>query len=807
MLRNYLKIAWRNIVKHKAYTTINILGLALGICACLVIFLLTKYEFSFDRFHPEGDRIYCFDIGTPGNAHGMDHWNSVPAPLPDAVSREISGIQTVVPFQHFDTKVIVPKAAHKQKQFNNEEGIIITRPEYFDLFRYSWIYGDPKTSLQKPFAVVLTERKARKYFGDLPLQQMIGQPLIYEDSLVVNVTGIIKDWTQNSDLAYTDFISFPSISGSFLKNEIPLDNWGYLNHGSQAFLKLAKGVNPETVNAQFPEFIQRHLNPGKSQMLMAIRPLTSIHFHEEYGGEGRKAHLPTLYALMATAVFILILASINFVNLSTAMSVQRAKEIGIRKVFGGNRKNLRFQLLAETFLLVLFAELLAVLLVKPVLGLFSSFIPEGVAFRFSEPFLWIFLLLLSLVTTWLAGFYPAQVISGYLPVESLRGTAKGGRLGWLRKGLIVFQFAISLIFIISTLVMGNQVQFMQTQDLGFKTDAIITLRSVWQDPTNHTQVLAQKIRALPMVQSVILEAFPPMGRAHMSNGITLQGSNKPAIEASIHASNEAYIPFYRMRLLAGRNLLPSDSTREYVINESCSRALGFLEPQKALGHLLLFGGQDIAYPVVGVVADYHENSFHEQIFPVVIEHDPRVEHGIAFRLATKDKQAADVKAMMATIASQWKSLYPDVAFDYSFLNESIARLYENDRKAEWLMNTAMAITIFISCMGLFGLSMFSIEKRMKEIGIRKVLGAGIVQITTMLSKDFALLVLPALLIASPIAGYLMHHWLQGFAYRVPIGWWVYALAGLLALFISLSTVSFQAVKAALANPSKVLRTE
>jgi hypothetical protein len=376
----------------------------------------------------------------------------------------------------------------------------------------------------------------------------------------------------------------------------------------------------------------------------------------------------------------------------------------------------------------------------------------------------------------------------------------------LRKILIVFQFTISLLFIIASVVIGSQLRYALHTDLGFKTDAIVTLRPIWNDKTGKMAALADKVRELNGVDRIIRESIPPMSRAHMGNGAGLQGSDQKPFEVSVYAGNEDYLPFYGLKLMAGRNLLHSDSTREILINATCAHTLGFADVSKAVGRQVV-GLGDKAYPVAGVVADFYESSFHEQIKPIVFEHDPRIENSLAIRIASKGMTAGQLKALMGKIEKEWKVLYPEEPFSFSFLNESIADLYAMDFQIEWWANIAMGITIFISCLGLLGLAIFSTERRTREIGIRKVLGATVSNIVLMLCRDIVLLILIALVIASPLALYFMHGWLQGFAYRTALNGWMFVAAGAAAIGIALLTVGFQSIKTARANPVKSLRTE
>jgi putative ABC transport system permease protein len=824
MLENYFKTAWRSLVRNKMYSLINVLGLALGICACLVIYMITRYEFSFDSFHPDRDRIFCVDAGMRPD----HHLNCVPGPMPAVMRREITGLQTVAAFQTYGASVTIPGGQHeKPKHFYDDGSLVIAEPQYFDIFRYRWLSGNAATSLIMPNSVVLTAEKARKYFGDLHPDRIIGRTIYYQDSLMVSVTGVVADWTGNSDYNFSQWISYATIPVSFLKREITLDRWDKIENSSKVMVKLAKDVKPSQIDKQLTALAKRYYGPPLA-FNARLKPLSGVHFHREYGGvDRRKASLPVLYTLMAVAGFILILAIVNFVNLSTAQSMQKAREIGVRKVLGGSRSGIAVQSFTETLLLTLAAVVLAALMVRPVLNVFADLIPAGVHFRWDIATI-LFFVLVTATTTLLAGFYPAKVLGNYQPTVILKGVTAvpGGEKGRLRRGLIVFQFTISLLFIIASLVIGSQLRYALHADLGFKTDAIVTLSpsrdsrpgagaAFQSDREPHpvtndaakTAVLADKIRQLPGVEQVIREFRPPIGRMGMHfGGGSLKGSDEQPVEISIHAGNEDYITFYGMKLVAGRNMLPGDSTGELLITETCAWALGFADVNKAIGQEVVVGPNE-AYPVVGVVANFYEAAFDRASMPIIIKHDPDIETTIAIRIAAKGMSAGEVKTLIANIEKDWKTVFPRTPFGYSFLDEHFANMYAEELKTERLTNMAMGITVFISCLGLLGLAIFSTEKRVREIGIRKVLGATVSDIMVMLCKEVVVLIVLALLIATPLAWYCMHEWLQGFAYRISISTWMFVAAGAAAIGIALLTVGFQAMRAAMANPVKSLRTE
>jgi hypothetical protein len=740
------------------------------------------------------------------------------------LEKSIPGFESKAAFYTYGEQVSIPDGKNPPKRFPNNipgtwsSAAIITKPPFFDIFHYQWLAGSASV-LNEPFKVVLSEKRARLYFGNISADKVIGRTVIYEDSLQVTVGGVVRDWTANTDFGYTDFISLGTATHSFLKSRIPTEDWNSLRpHSSMAFVRLAKGTKAEAVNARMNAYLTEHLRPEDNgpKARFWLQPLSDIHFAREFhrgddGDDFRKPYLPTLYMLMGVAVFILVLAVMNFINLSTAQSLQRAKEVGVRKVLGSRRRHIIFQFLSETLVLSLFAVLLSVILVKPVLHAFRDYVPAGVEFHFFQPQVWVFLLVITLVTTVAAGLYPARLLSSFLPVLSLKGVAlhKGTEKIGLRKALIVCQFTVSLIFIVAAMVIGKQINFMQRTDKGFSTDGIITIDK-WGDRRGGLEVFASNIQKLKGIDQVLLQGNAPMGFARRDIGLTYKDGKKDIdINTVAEWGNDGYVPFYKMKLVAGRNLLHTDSLKEFVVNETFTKAMGFSDPAEAVGKELNWKGPhgDHNYPIVGVIADFHQGSFHESILPAAIGNMPDEEHSLAIRLTGSEKSRRDIKVLLSGMEKEWKKVFPHDNFGYSFLNESITWLYGQEENTAWLINVAMGITIFISCMGLFGLGLFTAQKRTKEIGIRKVLGATVADIAVMLNKDFVILVLVAFVIAAPVSWWFMRQWLQDFAYRTAMSCWVFAGAGLSAVGIALLTVSWQALRVALANPVESLRTE
>ena len=819
MFKNYFKTAWRNLVKNKAYAVINVLGLTLGVSACLVIYLITSFELSYDTFHADKERIYRAVSVMQKQDGDKEYAARVPNPVAATIRKEFTGVEAVAEFHNFYTKVAIPNSNGEPKKFDapkfdaGPSEVIVTDPDYFTIFQYEWLAGNV-TSFHEPFHVVLTESKAQQYFGSIPVTDMIGKEVIYSDSLRFTVSGIVKDYGKNSDFIFKDFISFASVKNSFLKEQFNLDNWHNWSPLSQTFVKLAKGNTAAQFEKQMTLLVKREMNEGPDiKVGITLQPLSDIHFNALYSDMyGRRAHLPTLYGLISIAIFLLLIAAINFINLSTAQSLHRAKEIGIRKVLGGRRTSIMLQFLTEAFILTLPAVIISLLIMPVLLSAFHSFVPDGVGLHFNAATL-LFILIVIVVTGLLAGLYPAKVLSSYLPAISLKGAAMhtGSPKNYLRKSLIILQFTISLVLIIGSLVIGKQINYVLSIDMGFTKDAIITINTDYHNSPDKKEVLASEIRRLTGVQSVSTAIGTPIEKRHSQTWIKCSAISDEEVGSEYQTCDENYLSLYQFKLLTGKNLSASDTMKEFLINETCVKKLGFKKPEDAIGKIAEIGYSDASFPkrgpITGVIADFHSQSLHEPIAPTFITQSNNFSRVVTVKLATQGKEISYFKQTITKIEKLWKNVYPNEKFEYAFFDDTIAKFYDKEQKAEQIINAAMAIAIFISCMGLFGLAAFTSQQRKKEIGIRKVLGASVATIVSLLSKDFLKPVIIAIIIASPIAYYFTYQWLQDFAYRINISWWLFAVAGLSAIMIALLTVSFQAIKAAIANPMKSLRSE
>ncbi|QNF32848.1 ABC transporter permease [Adhaeribacter swui] len=812
----HFKIALRNLRRHQVFSLINVLGLAIGISASLLIFLITQHELSYDQL-PDKDRVYrvVLDLKFNGEA---GHSAGVPAPLSQTIPVEVTGVELTVPIMHFQgdatAKVTIhPGSTGQAKILKKQAGIIFTNQQYFSLLPYQWLAGSPATALQQPFRVVLTQSRAQQYFPTLNLADIIGKTLRYNSDFTATVAGIVQDLPQNTTLDAVEFISFPTIAETHLQENFMMNVWNDWMAYSQVYVKLAPNNPAAPVAKQLNALLNKyHPNanrqPGNA-LRFALQPLPDVHFNQDYAGfNQRVAQKFILYGLLAVAAFLLTLACINFINLTTANSAQRAKEIGIRKTMGSSRQQLITQFLTETLVLTSLAGLLSFGLAPVLLQLFADFLPPGLqSGALWQPGVFLFLAGLTLLVSFLAGWYPALVLSGYEPVKVLKAqatvTGAQTRQVWIRQTLTVSQFVIAQVFVVATLLVGKQLNYAVHTELGFTKEGVLTFNLPRNNGINHRQQMLNEINALPTVEVASTGFLAPIEEGPAFTQITYAPKPELKDPVQIRWGDPNYLQVYQIKLRAGRNVRASDSITEFLINETYARRLGFKNPEAAIGQSLIFNDKKL--PIVGVVQDFHAESMHRPITPVVLGNN----NGDIFHVRLKPNLPGTDNWQQAIAGMQqiYQRIYPGEDFDYRFVDDAVASFYQTEQRTAKLLNWATGLSLLISCLGLLGLAMYTIQARTKEIGIRKVLGASVNSITALLSRDFLKLVLLANLLAWPVAWYGLHHWLQNFTYRIAIGWEVFALAGAATLLVTLLTVSFQAIKAAVANPVNALRNE
>lgn len=805
MIRNFLILAWRNLLRNKLHSLINISGLALGVSSCLVIYLIGSFELSFNKEFQGYNEIYRIH-----SSFENEFSRGVASATGDAVKEHFKGVKSVASIFTEETNVFIPKVSNSLS-FEHSKGIVFVDPSFFNVFdTYEWLAGSPQ-ELSKPFTVVLTERRARIYFGNSDAQSLIGKEIIYHDSVSTTVAGVVKDLPFNSDFDFTEFISTATVRNSkLLQGSIRLDNWHYENGGSQVFIRLDEQTTLDNIKNQLPlldKLYEEHSstgNPHFTNNKHQIQPLSDLHFNAELGifdHSRSPAHLPTLYALTAIAIILLLIGSMNFINLETARAFRRAKEVGVRKVLGSTQQRLVTQFLTESSIITFLSILLALPLCELALIFFKEFIPAGVHLNLTEI---LFPLLILLITvSLLAGLYPAFVLSAFNPAKVLKNQVLGGNAStsFLRKSLITFQFTVAQALIIVTLVIAWQINYLRTKDLGFNKAAIVYFFA----PYNSTdpKILKTELQEISEIRDISLSWTPAAHRVVSHTYIYHESDHKRIeLEVGMRAFDENFLTVYDIELVAGKNLLPVDTAREILINETLRKKLGFTNAAAAIGYPIENHKKILV--ITGVVRDFHNESLHATIEPVMLMHS-KDSHCFNIKLDVTDEQS--LKAAMAKISSTWKAVYPESPLEVSFLDDSLNNFYQNEQRTAKLVITATCMAIFISCLGLWGLASYSVVQRTKEIGIRKILGATGRTIILLLSKDFVVLVMIAFVCASPLAWILGNMWLENFAYHVEISSWIFFLTIAGALLIMLATIGYQTAKAAATNPVNSLRNE
>lgn len=824
MIKNYFKIAFRGFWKHKLFTFINIIGLSIGISAALVIYLIVNFDLTFDKFHKDSDRIYR--VSSVFTWQGEKGYNGgVCGPLAGAIKSQVPGVEVTAPFFSLSSPdVFVQDKKGVPIRFKRQDNVVLAGNEYFKIFNYKWLAGNPDKALSEPNRVVLTSEQAQKYFSAIPYNQMIGKVISY-DTIKTTVSGIVETLTENSDFTIHDFISYNT--GTIAANkdfaaQLELKEWESTNSASQLFVKLSAKASARHIEIQLNDILKKASPPRPedkgSTHGFVLQPLNELHFNEKFGifdFSARVANKTTLYFLLAISVFLLLLGCINFINLTTAQATQRAKEIGIRKTMGSNRQQLILQFLSETFLITLIAVIISISLTPVVLKLFSDFIPPTLKANLLQPGIILFLFLLTVVVSVASGFYPAVMLSAYKPALVLKNQAATNssktRNAWLRKSLTVTQFVIAQFFIMATVLVSKQIYYALHKDLGFKKDAIIIINSPWKNRTKaKNQVLLNVLQTMPQVAMVSVGGAPPSsGNTNSTLVSYMDGKKEVKTEVFLKFADKNYIKLYNLKLLAGRGLNEEDTSKAVVINSTYAKVLGFRNPSEAIGKTLLHFNNLKLAQIVGVVADFHQRSLHEPIKPLAIYIGKSTWQTGTFHIALKPESPGGNKwkTTIAAIGKSWKEVYPDDDYEYNFLDESIAKFYNEEKHTSTLLSWATGLSIFISCLGLLGLAIYTTNQRTKEIGVRKVLGASVSQIVTLLSIELVLLILLAFAIVSPIAWYAMNKWMQSFADRTNISWWIFAASGAVMLIAAVITSSFQTIKAAIANPVKSLRSE
>jgi putative ABC transport system permease protein len=785
MLKNYLKIALRNLWNNKEFSAINIGGLAIGIAACLAIFQYVGFELSYDQFHPNGKQIYRVTKKYVQDGVMLDHsamTYTATGPAMKANFPEVTGATTVSTI--YGSGVM----SYENTRFN-EEKIFFADSAFLQLFNFPLVNGKAADLNDQDIAMI-SQSTAKKYFGKT---DPIGKIITLNKTQNYLVKGIFKDVPANSHLQF-DFL----LSAKYDRN------WN--NFDYYTYLQLSPGADPKALQAKFPAFI-KNAGMDSSDTKFELQPMTDIHLHSNIRNEASvNGNVRSIYFLLIIAAFILAIAWVNYVNLSTAKAIKRAREVGIRKVVGAGKRQLLTQFLLESILINTMAAIVAAVLLMITLPYFAHLTnkPLDIAI-WGPPSYWLSFVLLFIAGTLISGIYPAFILSSFQPIAVLKGgTGKTAKHGTLRKSLVVVQFAAAVILLIGTFTIFRQLQFMRQQDLGMSMDQTLVLIGPKMSDSSHMKAFKTELLREPAISHLTISSNIPGKEIWSTNGaFRLSQDIRTSVGVNEVMIDEDFTSTFQMKMLAGRNLSTAygeDAIDGVLLNETASKALGFNTAETALQQKINFRGDTLT--IKGILKDYHQESLRNNVHPIIFRMGASYNsfYSIKMNMQQPDKT-------IASIGSLYTRFFPDDPYQYFFLDDFFNKQYHADKQLGQVFLLFASLAIFIACLGLFGLASFTIAQRKKEISIRKILGASVNNIVLLLSKDFLKLVMLAFLIAGPVAAYAMHKWLEDFAYRTQLSWWIFALAGIVALLVAIITVSSQAIKTALTNPVKSLKAD
>lgn len=787
MLTNYLKIAWRNLLRNQTFSVINVLGLALGLACSLIILLWVQDELAIDRFHASDERLFRVMENQAWAGQDVNTTPATPGILAENLKKDFPEVEKAA-VMTYETNFLLTVG----NTFGKEKGRFASE-EFLSMFSFPLRQGDIRTALARPDAIVLSEKLAHKYF---PNQNALGKTVRLNKTDDLMVTGVMADVPENSSLKF-DYLGSWAL---FLKYNAWVKQWS--NNGPRTFVLLNPNVEPEQFSEKIRNYIALKTNKQTSNIELFLQKNSDAYLYSNFkNGQSDGGRIEYVRMFVIVAVFILIIACINFMNLATARSVKRAKEVGVRKVVGAGRQSLIAQFVGESLLISFLALSVAVLVVVLLLPVFNELTGKKLAFQVTDLSLWFLLLSLTLLTGLLSGSYPALFLSSLKPVVVLKGVLKFKPSATIfRKGLVVFQFSLSILLIVGMIIIYRQIRYIQTKNLGFDKENLVYMPLEGELQKNY-QAFRSELMTQPGIKEVSASWSDPLEVGSSTIGVTWPGKDTTQrILFNQTAVHYGYLKAMSVRLKEGRDFSPAHTTdtTNYIINETAARKIGYKNP---VGKELTFWGRKGT--IVGVVKDYHINSLHVAIDPLILH----MQRGGFDGVVMVRSEAGRTEDALTSLEKTFRTFNPEYPFEYKFTDQEFGNTYKSEKIISELANYFAFLAIFISCLGLFGLAAFTAEQRTKEIGIRKVLGASVTNIVLMLSKDFLWLVLLSSLVALPVAWWTMSSWLEKYANRIDIEWWMFAVAVVAALFIALFTISFQSIKAALMNPVKSLKTE
>lgn len=792
MLRNYFITAWRNLKRNRAYTVVNILGLALGIASGIIIFSLIDFQLGLDNFHPHADRTYRIVSELHGNK--ITYSEGTPIPLGKAFQDDYAYAERVVRVADFNDQLITLPAEPGRQRFKDESGVTYVDPSFFDIFYFPLAYGTAGSALAQPNTAVITKKLAKRYFDT---EDAVGKVFQLNNGEHFTVVGVLNDKPLNTSLRHEIYLSYANLKDS------NADNWGAIFGNMQVFITLARGVSKEAVDRALTGLSKKYYQSGEAEVhRFTLQPLADIHFNESLGNPHAKRYL---WALALVGLLLIVTSCVNFVNLATAQAINRNKEVGLRKIMGSSRAQLFWQFIVETALVTLAAMVLTNLLANIALTALSTYADIQLSITFLNNWRFaVFVIATFLLMVVLSGFYPAMVIVGVQPLASLSNKLSAHQTNTfsLRKALITFQLIIAQILVISTIVITKQIDFSTNADLGFDKQDMVMLPIPAHDEVKMS-TLRTRFETIPAVSGVTFCFSAPASGSNMTTGVRY--ANRDQDEPwgiNMKYGDDQYLSVFDIPVVAGRNLFPADTTRELLVNETFVKKLGIEDPREVIGQRISINGGTITAPIVGVMKDFYNYSFRSEIAPTCVLSDVDDYRNCAVKV-----HSDDVAATLRSLEQVWNEVYPEHLYSFQFLDERIAGFYQNDIMILRLIQVFAALAVFISCLGLYGMVSFMALRKTKEIGVRKVLGASVQRILWLFGREFGKLVLLAFLVAAPVAWWGMHLYLQGFTYRIALDFGIFILALSVTTVIAVATVCYRATAAALANPAETLRTE
>lgn len=802
MLKNYITIAWRNLTRNSLYALLNVAGLSIGLACALIVFWFIRFQTSFDHSHKNIDHIY--QITTEFHSDGIGYSRGVPAPMWKAMEAEFPQYKSSMCFEKYNSFMAALDNSGKAVKKFKEEGpnLAFVQPEYFSIFDSHWQIGTPKGSLSKPNTIVISEKMAKKYFGS---ENAIGKSIKLENQLNLEVTGIIDNVSENTDLPYEFFVSFQTLIANpkFNYGGSGLDNWGGVNSNTYCFLLLPENVNVKGVEKQMVALNKKYHSKDFAFYKHPLIPYATMHHSEVYSGA---MPMKWVWIMSVIGIFLIVTACFNFINMATAQALRRSKEVGVRKAVGGTRSQVFIQFMTETALITLAALVIGFALAFLVVPHINSWLDQPgtwpVNINWADGLLWIFMASLFLGVVLLAGSYPGGILAGFRPVLALKGNISTRQIGGisLRRGLIVFQFVLIQLLVICTLVVNNQVDFMLSQSVGYETKGIAEIQIPTPDKVNQS-TFRQRLLEIPGISDASFCLFLPTTNSNNNSNVQFDTRQKEELwSMNTKNADNNYVTTFGLQFVAGENIPKSDTIRGFLINEKAVERFGLKNPADAIGKNLKIWG--VTAPIYGVLKNWNNTSFKSGINPIAVFTYNDYNYRCGIKLNT-----ANLHQTMKSVEKLWNEYFPDYLYEQSFMDDNIAKSYALENMMLKLIRVFSFIAIFIGCLGLYGLVKFMASQKTKEIGVRKVLGASIMNIIGLFGKEISLLIGVAFVIAAPLGWYVMHGWLQDYEYRIPIGAEIMILAITITFVVAGVTAGYESIKAALVNPVKSLKSE